>query len=295
MLSATAAAVADGGLESVTVTRIVSLAGVSRRTFYNLFEDRADCLLATIEQSVEDAGERARRAYETREAWVDRIRAGLFALLEYFEQEPQVARLCIVRCAVTDPAMVSHRQEVLERLASVIDAGCEEGRQPPSPLTAEGLVGGALDVVHTRLLNPRSEKLTDLRNPLMSFIVLPYLGPLAARMELQRPLPAASAPQKSSNTGEKLSDLELRMTYRTMRVLAAIAADPGLSNAQTSEHAGVSDQGQISKLLRRLQRLGLIENSGEGQARGGANAWRLTRRGQQLESSIDRELLDTWR
>jgi DNA-binding PadR family transcriptional regulator len=43
--------------------------------------------------------------------------------------------------------------------------------------------------------------------------------------------------------------------------------------------AGVVDQGQMSKLLRRLEKAELIENHGEGQTKGESNAWRLTDRG----------------
>jgi len=62
----------------------------------------------------------------------------------------------------------------------------------------------------------------------------------------------------------------MRLTDRTVRVLAAIAAiaaQPGLSNRQISQRAGITDQGQISKLLSRLAGLQLIENTGEGQRR----------------------------
>jgi len=75
----------------------------------------------------------------------------------------------------------------------------------------------------------------------------------------------------------------MRLTYRTMRVLSAIAAEPGLSNARVSERAGVTDQGQISKLLSRLAGLQLIENTGQGQRNGAVNAWQLTDRGEAIE------------
>jgi chromosome segregation and condensation protein ScpB len=84
----------------------------------------------------------------------------------------------------------------------------------------------------------------------------------------------------------------MRLTYRTVRVLAAIAAEPGLSNSQISQRAGVTDQGQISKLLSRLARLQLIESAGHGGARKGAsNAWRLTHRGEAVERAIRHERL----
>ena len=78
----------------------------------------------------------------------------------------------------------------------------------------------------------------------------------------------------------------MRLTYRTARVLRGIAERPGISNRQVAEHAGVQDQGQISKLLARLERLGLTANSGEGHAKGEPNAWTLTPLGEQVAQRL---------
>jgi chromosome segregation and condensation protein ScpB len=86
-------------------------------------------------------------------------------------------------------------------------------------------------------------------------------------------------------TGEHPS---IRLTYRTTRVLAVIAAQSGLSNSEIAERGGIADQGQVSKLLGRLNRLGLIENTGEGQPGGATNAWRLTGVGRRLQRAIER-------
>jgi DNA-binding MarR family transcriptional regulator len=75
----------------------------------------------------------------------------------------------------------------------------------------------------------------------------------------------------------------MRLTYRTVRVLVVISTQPGASNREIADQSGVADQGQISKLLTRLQRLELVENRGEGQPKGAANAWHLTERGVQVE------------
>jgi hypothetical protein len=66
-------------------------------------------------------------------------------------------------------------------------------------------------------------------------------------------------------------------------VLTVIGERPDASNREIAALAGIADQGQISKLLARLSKLGLIENFGEGQERGAANAWQLTARGAQVE------------
>ncbi len=83
-----------------------------------------------------------------------------------------------------------------------------------------------------------------------------------------------------SATGDPLRELDMRLTYRTVRVLLAIDAIGGRgsppSNRQVATAAGISDQGQISKLLARLQPLGLIGNTGGDHAKGEPNAWSLT-------------------
>jgi len=116
-------------------------------------------------------------------------------------------------------------------------------------------------------------------------IVQPYLGPAAAQKELERPAVTAvgEAPRVPA---DPFKDLPIRVTYRTARVLATIAADPGASNRYIGTAAGAPDQGQVSKLLGRLQRSGLIENYGAGHASGEPNAWRLTPRGQAVHAAL---------
>ena len=58
--------------------------------------------------------------------------------------------------------------------------------------------------------------------------------------------------------------LPVRPTHRTMLVLRAIAAAPCSSNRQIAQIAGLSDEGQTSKLLSRLAQRGVIENVGVG-------------------------------
>jgi DNA-binding MarR family transcriptional regulator len=78
----------------------------------------------------------------------------------------------------------------------------------------------------------------------------------------------------------------VRGTYRTARVLSAIAANPGASNRAVAAGAGIVDEGQASKLLKRLAGLGLIENTTRHPKSGEANAWRLTARGVEVERAL---------
>jgi DNA-binding MarR family transcriptional regulator len=159
-------------------------------------------------------------------------------------------------------------------------------------LTAEGVVGGALAVLYARFTDrrraERPEPFVRLLGPLMAMIVLPYLGPAGARREIARPVPRARRrPQQPRSN--PLAGLDMRLTYRTARVLTALAAHQGASNREIADAAGIHDQGQISKLLARLEHRGLIANSGAGQTRGEPNAWRLTPRGREVEEVIHQQ------
>ena len=81
----------------------------------------------------------------------------------------------------------------------------------------------------------------------------------------------------------------VRSTYRTARVLTVIAANPGASNRAVASAAGIEDEGQASKLLKRLERLGLIGNMAQDREPGEANAWRLTARGVEVERALRAE------
>jgi DNA-binding MarR family transcriptional regulator len=78
---------------------------------------------------------------------------------------------------------------------------------------------------------------------------------------------------------DPLDEVPMRLTYRTARVLGCIADRPGASNRAVGDGAGVGDPGQISKLLARLERLGLVVNTGGGHQTGAPNAWSLTELG----------------
>jgi hypothetical protein len=101
-------------------------------------------------------------------------------------------------------------------------------------------------------------------------------------MRQERTAERQSAHRKRRPRADSRGAFEFRLTYRTLCVLTAVAAVPGLSNKEISDRAGITDQGQISKLLARLAGHGLMRNTGEGQPKGEPNAWLLTRRGKEL-------------
>jgi AcrR family transcriptional regulator len=275
------------GLETATVGRVCEQAAVSRRTFYELFSGREDCLLAAFEQATERFARRIHPAFEEEAPWQERVRRALSLLLEQLDADPDLARLCIVEAPRAGHELLERRRQVLEALAAAVDEGRAQTRSGagPPPLTAQGVVGGVLAVIHARLTGGETDALVDLTNPLMAMIVHPYLGPPAAQKELGRPAPNPSL-AVSRNGPDPFKGLPIRFTYRTARVLDTIASEPGASNRHIADTSGIADEGQMSRLLRRLEGCELIENQGEGHVKGEPNAWALTQRGQAIQSAI---------
>jgi AcrR family transcriptional regulator len=287
-----AAALADrsAGGGHITLAGVLARAGVSNAVFASLFVDLEACQLAAFELAIERARARVAPAFEAESRWLDAIKAGLACFLRFLEDEPLLGGLLVFHSLAGGPLVLRRRAEVLVALASVVDRGCEEvpaGRQPPPAVIAEGAVGAVLAIVHNRLLAPSSpgerQPLLALFGSLTSMIVLPYMGATIARRELTRPAPRLRPPSERATPAEGTTwvrEVQLRLTYRTARVLRAIADYPGASNREVAERAGIVDQGQVSKLLSRLEERELIVKLGERHTRGAPNSWYLSERGE---------------
>jgi DNA-binding MarR family transcriptional regulator len=245
--------------------------------------------LEAFERALALVGGCVSAAYEAEEGWLDGVRAGLVALLGFFDAEPVLARYLVVRSALVGGAVLERRSEVLGRLARLLDDERAPGRGYPPPLIAQALVSGVLGVLHERCSRRDPGSLGELCSSLMSFIVLPLLGARAARRELARGDGASVTPLRSGVVLQALRDPGGRLNRRTASVLVLIGSEPGLNSRELAARDGVKDEGQMSRLLSRLERLGVIENTREAQRRGDVKAWRLTVSLQELEAVIGHE------
>jgi AcrR family transcriptional regulator/DNA-binding MarR family transcriptional regulator len=295
LLAAAVRAVEELGYSDTSVADITSRARVSRRTFYEIFPDREACLATVIENVLALIAAELSAAGLEELAWRERVRTGLFTILSFLDREPALARVCVVQALRGGPRILERREEVLAQLAAVVDEGrLLHGARGArcTPMTAEGLVGAAFAIVYARLLRGERRPLTGLLGELMGLIVLPYQGAGAAGREQVRPTPTPTTRTVRCGRGlaaegvaDPLGGVDMRLTYRTARVLEGIAEHPGASNREVGNYAGIPDPGQVSKLLARLERLGLLTN-GATRAKGEPNAWALTDKGERVTQSI---------
>jgi AcrR family transcriptional regulator len=238
VLKAALQVASESGSQGMSVTAVVACAGVSRRTFYDLFGDRDECLVAALEELLARMAAVVAPAWEADGEWSRRLCGALVAALRFLADERAAAALVVPYLEGCAPRSPQLRGRVLGLLHDAVDEGraYSSARQEISPLTAEFVVGGVISVIHGRL-RTRPRELTSLAGPLMWMIVLPYLGPVGAAKELTLAEPRRAAPP-ASVASDPLRRLNMRLTYRTARVLEAIAAAPGTTTSRLAPTRG---------------------------------------------------------
>lgn len=182
LLDAAAQVTAARGYEATTVADIIAEAGVGRETFYELFEDRRDCVLAAHQELLDDLVRHVRAAYEGPGEWVERCRATLRALLEWFAADPALGRFLLVELAAVGPEFHAIFKAGFDRFVATIDAGLDDDLRDSQPLPATSLaVGAAISRVYGEVAAGRTSQLPTLLPQLTYETLVPFLGEPAAR------------------------------------------------------------------------------------------------------------------
>ncbi len=187
LLAAVVRVTAAQGYESTSVADILEEAGVGRESFYELFEDKKDCLLAARAILVDDLEATVDAAYGEPGPWVDRIRNGLAAMLDWFAADPAAARVVVVEIAAVGADSRDLFQSDFARFTKLVDAGLEREEPVPGLTQVSGLVvGAALARVYEEIVGDRTTRLPRLLPELTYEVLVPFVGEDAARVEQQR-------------------------------------------------------------------------------------------------------------
>ncbi len=187
ILEAMIRAVAAKGYAATTIADVTKAAGVSRTTFYEMFEDKEACFLAAYDDMVDRLIRRVIAAYERQDSpWPQRARTGLAALLEALAAEPDLARLAFVDVGSAGPAAQRRYRAAVQRFAPLFDEGRDfapGGRSLP-PNTSRMAIGGVTGLIADELVAGRGKQLPDLLSDALFATLTPYVGPLAAAREV---------------------------------------------------------------------------------------------------------------
>jgi len=177
--------VGAAGYDATSVRTVLARTGLYRQAFYDNFADKDDCYRAAFAAGVGRLEALAANAATSQETWRSKLRAGLGAILDFLDSEPDIGRALFVEVHAAGPETLSRRAEAMRRAADFIDLARLESGDTPPRIAPEGIVAGIHAVVHSRLSTGAVEGFRGLLPDFMYFAVLPYFGAEAASAEMQ--------------------------------------------------------------------------------------------------------------
>jgi AcrR family transcriptional regulator len=187
LLAAVVRVIASKGYEATTVADILEEAGVGRESFYELFDDKRQCMLTAHALLVDDLEDRVRTAYTAPGPWEDRIRDGLAVTLAWFASSPDVGRFTLIEVSAVGPASLDHFQADFNRFVKLIEEGRgDDAPRPDLPQAPSLAVSGAVARVYEEVVQGRTADLPSLLPELTFEVLVPFVGEEAAKEQERR-------------------------------------------------------------------------------------------------------------
>jgi AcrR family transcriptional regulator len=179
-----ATALAEKGFAGTTIADVARHARASKRTFYEHFETKEDCLIACYELASEVALQTTMQAASPSLSWDDRVRAATAAYLRALEQNPSLTRTLMMDIYAAGPKGMKVRRKGLIRFAEWLRGLVEQergryGARRLSPAMAAAVVGGINEMVLLAVEEGRAHALTELADTAYD-LVQAVLGSLSA-------------------------------------------------------------------------------------------------------------------
>jgi AcrR family transcriptional regulator len=171
LLDAIANVVAEKGYAGTRVADITDYAGVSRKTFYELFTDKEECFLAAFDAITQLLMDRMARALATVgvDNWSVQVRALVGEFLRFLAAEPAFARMCIVEVLGSGAAGLARRDAAIEAFFPVVDKiprSQPGSEQWLATLTPVFVTGGILEVLYAAIRRGETASLPELEEDL---------------------------------------------------------------------------------------------------------------------------------
>jgi len=256
------------GYGATTVAEVIARAEVSRKAFYEHYENKQDCFLAAYDAAVAQGFERVAGAVREAGGLQQEFGSGLGALFEGAVESPSIQRVVLVEIAALGPAGIERREQLIsayeELLRETLGASPRPGTIPNPLLRA--VVGSILKVLYSRVQSGAQRQLPRLVPDLVRWSLSYY--PLPAAMDAIRELrpngppvalaggraPGTLSPWSTSSRGRGASRrtpslsrsfLVHSQRERILDAVAQLSAEKGYANLtldDIAERAAVSLQ-----------------------------------------------------
>jgi AcrR family transcriptional regulator len=175
LLRAMVEVVAQVGFHGASVEKVIRHAGMSRRTFYDLFVDRDDCFLAAYDDVADHLVAFVAEASEAGRSPSERLERFVEAFVGFWAEEPMAARACVVEVMAAGSAARARRARVVRRLAALVEQPLRElrGRPGLEPLAAIAFVGAVNELTSTAIERGGAAGLVELSGDILAATLPP--------------------------------------------------------------------------------------------------------------------------
>lgn len=188
LLDALTLALTDQAYADVTIADIVAHARVSRRTFYEQFDNKDACLLALCERLSEQILGLIAAGYDPTADWVEQLNRVTDTYLQALQMQPALVRTLYIELMQLGDVGLAVRRRTSQRFAMFLIMQVElarvrePGKRSLSPALATAIVGGANELILQAIEDGRADRLSDLAPTVSEFMqaVLKSLEPAAA-------------------------------------------------------------------------------------------------------------------
>jgi AcrR family transcriptional regulator len=176
LVAACSQQVQEHGYGETTVATIIKAAAVSRRTFYEHFDSKEACFIATYDLLMEHLRGLVFAAHDAEADWPDRVRAGLGAMLTFFAEQPGLARLALVEPLSAGPPVSEHHRRMVASFAPLLAGAPQAARGAEAGEVEEAIVAGLATAITRRIVLGQAEQLAELLPELLATALIPFLG-----------------------------------------------------------------------------------------------------------------------
>lgn len=163
LLEGMARAVAAKGYAEATIADIVREASVSRRTFYEHFAGKAECLVALYEAASHNALKVLRDAIAAEHGWEQQLERALGAYLGCMAANPVLMRTLFIEILGLGPAGMAARRRVNQEIADYMLAVVNrDAARQLTPALAMAVVGGIHELVLQAIEDGKVTELPEL-------------------------------------------------------------------------------------------------------------------------------------
>ncbi len=242
-------AVSRQGFHDTTLRELVSLAGVSKSTFYEHFESKRDCFFATFDDITLEVVRRVGDAFERPGDLRERVHAGVSTLFAVIADEQAAASLVTVESLTLGTAALPYREKVSAHFEALIRRAFDESSSPHrvTELTVRGIVAGLRNIAYHHLREGRGAEMPEAVEPTVEWIAC-FDRPVgetarrcaeAARRRVELPAPAPEPDPESTDRRERITSAATRLAYERgyeALTIPTIAAAAGVSNQTFYDH-----------------------------------------------------------